>query len=132
MKTIHFFLLLVLFTAFGCSKQEATADENSIIGKWTYTEHFYSTGSPGQWYPVVPANQKIEFKSDGKFIPAESFLKGANRFEFIDSATIKIYPATTSSGFILMGYIIKEAGRELYLYPVDPICIEGCSSKFKR
>ncbi len=136
MKALQIFSLSILFFVFGCSKQgdnvKFNPEENSIIGKWTYAEQFYSTGSPGQWYPVIPANQTIKFKPNGTFIATESFLKGATHFEFIDRETIKFYPLSTLSGFILMRYTLKEAGRELYLQPVDPICIEGCSSKFKR
>ncbi len=100
--------------------------------KWTYIEYFFSIGGPGQWHPVTPSNQTIEFKTDGSFIPAGSFLKPATKFEIVDSVTIKFQPASTPSGYILMGYLIKAAERELYLYPVNPACIEGCNNKFKR
>ena len=89
-------------------------------------------GGPGQWHPVSPANQTIEFKPGGSFISSESFLKTATKFEMVDSATIKFQPASTSSGYILMGFSINTAEEELYMHPVNPACIEGCNNKFKR
>ncbi len=125
--------VLILMTA--CNKSVVVNKEpidKTVIGKWNYTEYFFSTGGPGSWHPVSPANQTIEFKSDGTFVPAESFLKTANRFEIIDSVTIKFQPTSTAMGYTLMGYQIKTADRELYLYPVNPLCIEGCSNKFTK
>jgi hypothetical protein len=133
MKKIQFLSLIFLVVIFGCRKSDKLEPiENSVIGKWTYIEYFYSTGGPGQWHAVTPANQTIEFKSDGSFIPASSFLNGVTRFEMVDSVILKFKPASTPSGYILMGYFIKTLKRELHLYPVNPGCIEGCSSKFKR
>jgi hypothetical protein len=133
MKKMRFLRLIFLVFIFGCRKSDKLEPiENSVIGKWTYVEYFYSIGGPGHWHAVTPPNQTIEFKSDGSFIPANSFLNGATKFEIIDSVTIKFHPASTPSGYILMGYFIKTLKRELNLYPVNPFCIEGCSSKFKR
>jgi hypothetical protein len=133
MKITSILYLLLVFLITACNKSANVNKEpidKTLTGKWTYTEYFFSTGSPGSWHPVSPANQTIEFKADGTFMPAESFLKTANRFEMVDSVTIKFQPASTATGYILMGYQIKTAERELYLYPVNPLCIEGCSNKF--
>jgi len=134
MKKIFFLSLTLLILILGCKKNIAKSDfiENSIIGKWTYTDHFYSIGAAGGWHAVVPANQTIEFKPDGIFISTDSFLKGVNKFQIIDSVTIKFQTTSTSSGYILMGYLINNNKRELYLYPVNPVCIEGCNNKFTR
>jgi hypothetical protein len=123
---------VILFSLFavGCKKSVEPVD-NSLIGKWSYVEYYYSIGGPGEWHDVSP-HETIEFKTDGSFIPSPSFLNNTNRFEIIDSATVKFEPASTSSGYILMGYQIKTTERTLYLYPVDPICIEGCNNKFTR
>lgn len=131
MKKIQILLLPLLLFAIAC-KKSVDPIENSLIGKWTYTEYYMSIGGPGEWHPVTPPKQTIEFKSDGTFIPSESFLKDANHFEILDSVTVKFQPASTPSGFILMGYTIDTTARELQLWPVNPMCIEGCSNKFKR
>jgi hypothetical protein len=135
MKSKLIFGLLLLIVSAGCSKMtidNTESIENAVAGKWTYTEYFYSTGSPGQWYPVTPANQTIEFKADGSFTGTASFLKEATHFVIVDSATIKFQPSTKPAGYTLMNYRVKTTGRELILSPLDPICIEGCSDKFKR
>ena len=130
MKKIQLLLLPLLLFAIAC-KKSVEPIENSLIGKWTYTEYYYSIGGPGEWHPVTPPKQTIEFKSDGTYIPSESFLKDANHFEILDSVTVKFQPASTPSGFILMRYSIDTGARELLMCPI-PLCIEGCSSKFKR
>jgi hypothetical protein len=135
MKITSIYSLLLLFLIAACSKSADLNKEpidKTLTGKWTYTEHFFSTGTPGSWHAVSPAGQTIEFKTDGTFVPAASFLKTANRFEIIDSVTIKFQPTTAPQGYTLMGYQIKTAERELYLYPVNPMCIEGCSNKFTK
>jgi len=131
MKKLQLPALLLLFFAVAC-KKSIEPIESILIGKWTYTEYYISTGGPGEWRAVTPPNQTIEFKPDGTFIPSESFLKDANRFEILDSVTVKFQPVSTPSGFILMGYIIDTMERELQMYPVNPMCIEGCSNKFTR
>jgi hypothetical protein len=127
-------LLVLSFILFSCKKSSVTSNPigNSLIGKWTYTQYWYSIGSGGEWHAVKPTNQTIEFQSDGTFISAESFLKEANTFEIIDSATVKFLPATNASGSQLMSYKIDTIKRELTMSPINPVCIEGCANRFKR
>jgi hypothetical protein len=132
LRKIALVSLTLLILISGCKKSNLEPIENTLIGKWTYTEYYISPGGPGEWRAVTPPNQTIEFKSNGKFIPCESFLEGSNRFEILDSVTVKFEPASTPSGFLTMGYSIDTAARELQMWPVNPMCIEGCSSKFKR
>ena len=135
MKKFQLLVLCLLFFAIACKKSGNKIIEpidNDLIGKWTYTEYYYSIGGPGEWHSVTPPKQAIEFKPDGTFIPAESFLKGADHFEILDSVTVKFQPAPNPSGFILMGYSIDPAARQLLIYPVNPACIEGCNNKFTR
>jgi hypothetical protein len=130
-KKLQFLSILLVF-AIACKKSGDKTIEpvkNSLIGKWTYTEHYGSSGGPGEWRPVNPSNQIIEFNSDGTFVPCESFLKDANHFEILDSVTVKFQPAF--SGSSMMSYSIDTIARELILTPI-PLCIEGCADKFKR
>ena len=130
-KKLLFLSLILLIFIPGCKKSALEPIENTLIGKWIYTDYYLSIGGPGQWYPVTPPGQTIEFEPDGRF-HSSSFLKDANRFQILDSVTVKFQPASTSSGYILMGYSVDTAARELLIYPVNPFCIEGCSNKFKR
>ena len=134
-KKLQFLSLVLLFFAIACEKSTnkiIEPNENGLLGKWTYTEYYMSIGGPGEWHPVSLPKQTIEFKSNGTFIPCESFLKEANHFEILDSVTVKIEPAATPMGYILMRYDIKPFEGSLYLSPANPICIEGCSNKFER
>jgi hypothetical protein len=135
MNRISILFLFLVFSIIGCTKssyRNSNPIDNSLVARWTYVEYYFSIGGPGEWHPVQPANQEIEFKSDGSFVSTESFLKGVTRYEIIDSVTIKVKPVSRPSGYMLMGYKINTIDRELYLYPVDPYCIEGCGNKFKR
>jgi hypothetical protein len=131
-KKIQLTGLILLLLLSACKKSNLEPINNTLFGKWTYTEYFYSTGGPGEWHSVTPANQTIEFQPDGSLVSSVSFLKTATKFEKIDSVTIKFQPAPTTRGYILMGYSIDTRKRELYLRPVDPICIEGCNNRFER
>ena len=111
------FLVLILSVS-GCRKssfRNASPIDNSLIARWTYVEYYFSSGGPGEWHPVQPANQEIEFRSDGSFIPTATFLNGVTRYEIVDSVTIKFLPFSRPSGFMLMGYKIDTTGRELYM-----------------
>src|ERR1051325_9700991 len=85
--------LILLMLLAGCKKSNVEPIQSTLIGRGTHTEYYFSPGGgPGGWRPVTPAGQTIEFKSDGTFVPCESFLKDANHFEIVDSATVKIQP----------------------------------------
>ncbi len=126
-------MMMLLLFAVACRKS-ANKDIGPVMltGKWTFTENFYSTGGLGEWHPAQPANQVIEFKPDGSFSGAANFLSGATSYEIVDSAKVRFGPASLPAGFRLMIYDLKSAPGTLVLYPADPICIEGCSYKFRR
>jgi len=95
-KKLQLLSIALLFFAIACKKSGnkiIEPVENSLKGKWTYTEYSYSVGGPGEWRPVSPPKQTIEFMPNGTFVPCESFLKEANHFEILDSVTVKIEPA---------------------------------------
>jgi hypothetical protein len=108
-------------------------DGQILIGKWKYTEQYSSNGGPGVWQPAKPAGQTIEFETNGEFYSAWSGLTEPDHFEILDSVKVKLYPASNSLGYVVMGYRLGENKKELTLYPILPgACIEGCSSKFVR
>jgi hypothetical protein len=129
MRKLPYLVLALLIFAIAC-KKSVEPIQSDLIGKWTFTESYISPAGPTDWQPVTPPNQTIEFKSDGTFIPCESFLKDANHFEIVDSVTVKIQPAV--QGFTLMKYEIKSSDEALYLTPTNPGCIEACIYKFER
>ena len=128
--------LVAVITLMACSKTDdskSAESDKKLIGTWTYTEQYMSTGGPGTWSPAIPAGQNITFHKNGKFSASENFLQGAKRFEFVDSMQVKISPVEGPSGYVVMGYELSEGDNVLQLYPLEPArCIEGCSSKFVR
>ena len=131
MKGLISLYISLLILIGGCKKDLGTV-ANSVYGKWIFTQYYISPGGPGEWRSAFPPGQTIEFKPGGQFVSSESFLTGSNHFEILDSVTIKFQPASTSNGYLLMGYAIDTLTRELLMYPVNPSCIEGCQYKFKR
>jgi len=133
LKKLQFLSILLVFTI-SCKKSgDKTVEsiDSSLIGKWTYTEYYYSPGAgPIEWQPVSPPGQTIEFKSDGTFVPCQSLLKDADHFEILDSVTVKFRPGN-NYGTDVMNYSIDTIAGELIMMPV-PVCLEGCAYKFKR
>jgi hypothetical protein len=128
-------LLLFLVAVASCGKHAEKGkvfSTGSLVGKWEYTEHYFSIGGPGKWQPVQPGGQTIDFKPDATFTSAASFSANFQSYEIVDSTTVKFTPAPTAPGHVLMRYEINSAEGILLLHPIEPMCIEGCSYKFKR
>jgi hypothetical protein len=134
-----FFVVALVVTSFCCSRNIDTPDPTlatdplyqSIAGKWNYTENGVSSGGPMQWL-TVPAGEWIEFKSDGSVgtnIPAFS---GVTSFQVLDSARVKILIPTFSKGYVIERFTFSSTDGSLLLTPLEPACIEGCGSRFKR
>jgi hypothetical protein len=123
---------LCLVNIISCKKGTEVPVNFNLTGKWIYKEYGYSIGGPMMWQTPSPANQYIEFKEDGTFIPSESFLKGATRYQQTDSITLQFSPAQTVTGVVKMGYVIDSVSGILNLWPVEPACIEGCGNRFVR
>jgi hypothetical protein len=135
MNHFRFMAFVFLLGMVSCSRTAykiTQAPLGTLLGKWAYTEHYVSTGGPGQWSLVQPAGQIIEFKEDGTFQSAPSFSGTFRRFEIIDSTKLRFSPAPTPSGFVIMEYKVDTAEGTLLLRPIEPMCIEGCDHKFKR
>jgi hypothetical protein len=126
----QFVILLSLVFVLSCKKSGIQPIKNELIGKWIYAAYNLGIAGPGQWRPAPP-NQVIEFKSDGSFVTTDHFW-AESQFQTLDSATIKFWPDATSQGFILMRYLIDTLAGELLMYPISPMCAEGCEYKYRR
>ena len=127
-------LLLIALTFTGCEKMYpgGCVDEKTpLTGKWSYVEQFTSDGGPGKWSPV-PGGQAIEFRRDGGFVGTGNFYREAKRYEMLGLDRVKVYPASTASGYVILNYNLSGSNNALQLSPVEPMCIEGCASKFVR
>jgi hypothetical protein len=143
MKTIAAYLLFfVLFSAFQCQRQEVVEPnlENqpmtegrsaALIGKWQLVEYYWSAGGPGNWTKADPAKPEIiEFKSNGEYFSGCEDCTGQYTAETDQEIVIK---QTFSAGEVrqseLLGKILPSG--ELVITPTNPVCIEGCSYKYK-
>lgn len=143
MKPIASLLLLfALFSAFQCQHQEAvkpipenqSARESlpaTLVGKWQLVETYLSAGGP--IYPVKADPTKpliIEFKADGEYVGTREDCAGRYTAATDQEIVIK---TSCSTGEVqeseLSGKILPSG--ELVIVPVNPVCIEGCSYKYK-
>lgn len=129
MKGVLITCCFLLFLLPGCKREKIN---NALIGKWNYTDYYLGIGGPGAWHSVTPAGQTIEFRANGSFAGSESFLSNFNTYRVNDTATVRFMSGWNISGSITMGYEVHAADNTLFLYPVNPRCIEGCNNKFKR
>ena len=117
----------------GCvkhSENQTLLLSSHLTGKWEYISSLMGTGGPAVWQPAMPGGQTIEFKPDGRFTPAASFSTSFRYYEVLDSNTLKLRPAPTPAGYVLMRYRIQSADSILLLNPIEPLCIDGCSYQF--
>lgn len=108
-----------------CSKSENPVINTDLIGKWKVTAHAYSPGGPIEEHPVEAGKQAvIVFKSDGTYTSTVEDNR-FTRFTHGDSNRITLTgPIDTA----FMAYAIS--GSTLKIWPVKPICIEGCYTKY--
>jgi hypothetical protein len=143
MKTIASFLLVfVLFSAFECQHQEAVEPnpENqsrvesrtaTLVGKWQLVEYYWSAGGPGQWTKADPAKPYIiEFKANGAYVNDREDCAGQYTAATDQEMIIKVLCSTGEVRQSELSGKILPSG-ELVIVPTNPICIEGCSYKYK-
>ena len=125
-------LFLSLILTIGCDKSskvdQALADD--LFGKWVYTEYYVSPGTETDWKPADPAGQTIEFKKNGAFINDINLMAGFNKFEIIDSTTVRFKKSSDSGDFweVRVKINVKDGMLELW----GKNCIEGCGYRFRR
>lgn len=143
MKTNAAFLLLfVLFSAFGCQHQE-TVEPNpenqslvesrsaTLVGKWQQSGSYISAGGPMYWVEADPAKPTIiEFKANGEYTHGREGCSGQYTATTDQEIVIKVSCSTGEVRQIELSGKILPSG-ELALSPTNPICIEGCSYRYK-
>ena len=129
-------LVFVLFLAFKCQDQENiepnTDNRALLIGKWQLVEYYMSIGGPGYWTKADPAEPSIiEFKADGAYMIDCADCSGQYTVGTDEEIIIKIlYDTGNVRQSELSGRILPTG--ELTIFPTNPMCTEGCSSKYKR
>jgi hypothetical protein len=77
-----FILAVVFLTAGACNKSSDYSSQSypdALLGKWKYVEYYASSGGPGSWYSVNPANQWLELKLNGIVSSNMESFKDADR-----------------------------------------------------
>lgn len=118
--------LSVLTLLFACSKSKDTGNRTTLEGNWKLTATALSIGGPMQEYPAdVNKPVVVAFKTDGSYIsnaPENKYTK------FLVSGDNKV--TLTGPGATTTTFQFSIAANTLKIWPTDPICIEGCYTKY--
>ena len=129
------FLIIVILALFtGCKKSSLPVNPNapvSLIGRWKYSQSFYSIGGPLIYKSTENLNQWVQFNSDGTFSSNTSAFAQFTSFHIEDSIRMK-FIAPVASNTRLYFFSLDSIDRKLSLSPADFICIEGCGDIFKK
>jgi hypothetical protein len=100
-----------------------------LSGRWNYTAHYYSIGTPGEWHPVPVPGQWIELSGDGRFSSNVKPFSSAGSYRVMDSVHLAliIQPGRDS---LVYRYSLRGDTLELTPYPL--MCIEGCADRFLK
>lgn len=133
-------LLLVLLLAVACDKnaEEPIPPEQTLLsGRWMETEAFISNGGPQYWVDVEDG-ETLEFTADGTFT-SDRYAECATGTYFLEGTELMLLydcegfePASANeNGFIT--YLLEFYPDYFIISPTSgPICIEGCSYKYRR
>jgi len=139
MKALYYLLVINLFLASGCDKHPGGTidDESTLIGKWQLTEAFISSGGPQYWVNVEDG-EEIEFFANGSFVSNRFSECSTGDFSIESNELLLEYSCNgfeveseNQDGFIT--YNLKLESNYFIATPTSgPICIEGCSYKYKN
>jgi hypothetical protein len=121
--------LLSFVVLVNCRKPRAPFKEpnESLEGKWNYTAHYFSIGSPGDWHPVI-AGQWIELRGNGGFSSNIDPYSSAIGYRVMDSMRLTLIRQPGRDSLL---YFYSLRGDTLDLVPF-PFCIEGCKDRFLK
>jgi len=131
MKNLHLWAIaLIAFVVLvNCRKPRTSIKEpnESLQGRWNYTEHYYSIGSTGEWHPVATGHW-IELRGNGEFNSNFTPYSSAGSYLLMDSMRLKLI---TQPGRDSLLYFYSLRGDTLDLIPF-PFCFEGCKDRFLK
>ena len=123
----HMLNLAVLPLVFACSKNDKHPDRETLSGKWKLTANAYSAGGAIEENKVDPAKAiVIDFRADSSFTSTNTD-NHYNRYSIdVNNQTVTL----TGPGATTSSLRFKVQRGTLILTPVNPVCIEGCFSKY--
>ena len=129
-------LVTIAITIAGIACHKSQDNNNHPISKsllrtWIFTEQKIGIGGPGQWTAVNPPNQSLRFNADSTLTTSVTIFTGIHNYTVIDSVSLKLTPASNNNSISVMRYSIDTLKGILELTPTVPLCIEGCSYRFK-
>ena len=132
------FILVIGFGWASCSSDDKyEAEKGDLIGNWVLAETLISAGGPHYWVDVDHGNQ-LQFQEDGKF-NSDRFkecsdgLFRINGNELLLQYTCDDFKPKNENDEGFDSYHIEYKSDHFILKPTSgPICIEGCSYKYRR
>lgn len=150
----HLLIILIIITFTACNNnneilevQNLNAEGNPIVGRWQLVEERYSAGFEEQYVATVTGGYFYIFKDDGTFesnrkIRKYNEAKGHYETDQFEDCNGGIY--LIKDNLLTLNFTCKSGNPEyieafeivdgdLYLSMRKPtMCIEGCSSKYKK
>jgi hypothetical protein len=134
MYRLLFFIIIIVSLSIACHKSQDNSNHpisKSLVRTWIFTEQKIGMGGPGQWTTINPPNQSLRFNADSTFTTSVTIFTGVHNYTVIDSVSLKLTPASNYNSISVMRYSIDTLKGILELTPTVPLCIEGCSYRFK-
>ncbi len=133
MKSFSSFLLVfALFTACMNEDDSFQKSPSGIEGTWKLVERYYSIGGPLQHEEVVDGRE-ITFKEDLTFFYPSHSSCNTGVYKLDDGFLVMEYNCDDDyEGVSESTLSLKFEGNRMILTPVNPVCIEGCSSIYKK
>ncbi|HEY0054264.1 MAG TPA: lipocalin family protein [Pedobacter sp.] len=125
MKTLFISCFVSICLFISCEKTDSIPS-NSLTGKWQLVGSYYSIGGP-LIYEEADRETKsyISFSKDGGLQWEGS---GYSNYKLKDSTTLTLIKGDQTE----FDYFYKITGGKLELSPRTAMCIEGCSSVYKK
>lgn len=134
MSRLTLVTIAIIIAELACHKAQDNSNHpisKSLIRTWIFTEQKIGIGGPAEWTAVNPPNQSLRFNADSTLTTSIIIFAGVHSFTATDSVSFKLIPASNYNNITVMKYSIDTVKGILELSPTVPLCIEGCSFRFK-
>ncbi|MDN3668144.1 lipocalin family protein [Echinicola jeungdonensis] len=129
------FIFLFIFLLMGCQvhdeKSPYEKNPEGLLGKWQIVERTFSIGGPPQT-EEVENGAIFNFKAESTFTTSgfDQCYEGTFSVDGDELTLTSLCQVEEAENSIVYQMSFQEDFMELF--PIDPICIEGCSKKLKK